>query len=118
MDQDATSTEVNLGPGDIVLHGVAAPPQGGTAPSFRFMSIVAKRLDWMDKDNTWCRSIDFCPGHIVLDGVPALRKRGTETPPPPPLFGPCLLWPRSRISATAELVLKCYVFLHLYHIVN
>jgi len=39
------STEVNLGPGDVVLDGVAAPPKRGTAPSFRFMSIVAKRLD-------------------------------------------------------------------------
>jgi len=38
-------TEINLGPGDVVLGGVAAPPKSGTAPSFRFMSIVAKRLD-------------------------------------------------------------------------
>ena len=38
-------TEVNLGPGDIVLGGVAAPPKRGTARSFRFMSNLAKRLD-------------------------------------------------------------------------
>jgi len=40
-------TEVNLGPGDVVLDGVAAPPapKSGSAPSFRFISIVAKRLD-------------------------------------------------------------------------
>ena len=38
-------TEVDLGPDDIALDGVAAPPEMGTAPSFRFMSIVAKRLD-------------------------------------------------------------------------
>ena len=38
-------TEVKLGPGDVVLDGVAAPPKRGTAPSFRFMSIMAKRLD-------------------------------------------------------------------------
>ena len=38
-------TEVNVGPGDVVLCGVAAPPKRGTAPSFRFMSVVAKRLD-------------------------------------------------------------------------
>jgi len=38
-------TLVNLGPGDIVLDWVAAPPKRGTAPSFRFMSIVAKRLN-------------------------------------------------------------------------
>jgi len=37
-------TEVNVGPGDVVLDGVAAPPKRGTAPSFRFMYIVAKRL--------------------------------------------------------------------------
>ena len=36
---------VNLGRGDVVLDGVAAPSERGTAPSFRFMSIVAKRLD-------------------------------------------------------------------------
>jgi len=45
--------------------------------------------------------VDLVPGHIVLDRVPALRERGTAAP----LFGPCLLWPRSPISATAELLL-------------
>jgi len=39
------NTEVNLGPGDVVLDGVRTPPKRGTAPSFRPMSIVAKRLD-------------------------------------------------------------------------
>ena len=44
-------------------------------------------------------------GHIVLDGFPALRERGTA---PPPLLGPCLLWPRSPISAIVHsLVPKC-----------
>ena len=37
--------EENLGLGDVVLDGIAAPPKRDTAPSFRFMSIVAKRLD-------------------------------------------------------------------------
>ena len=38
-------TEVNLGPGDVVSDGVAVPPpKRGIAPSFRFMSVVAKRL--------------------------------------------------------------------------
>jgi len=45
--------------------------------------------------------VDLGPGHIVLDGVPAIRKRGTAAPP---LFGACLLWPRSPISAAAELI--------------
>ena len=45
--------------------------------------------------------LDLGAGHIVLDGFPALRERGTAAPP---LLGPCLLWPRSPISATAELL--------------
>ena len=46
--------------------------------------------------------VDIGAGHIVglSDGFPALRERGTA----PPLLGPCLLWPRSPISATAELL--------------
>jgi len=37
--------EVCLGPSQIVLDGDPAPPQWGTAPNFRPMSVVAKRLD-------------------------------------------------------------------------
>ena len=50
--------------------------------------------------------VDLDPGHIVLNGVPALRERGTEATP---LFGPCLLWPRppnAPISASADVVYK------------
>ena len=45
--------------------------------------------------------VDLGPDHIVLDGVPAPAKGAQQ---PPPLFGPCLLWPRSPISATAEVL--------------
>ena len=51
--------------------------------------------------------VDLGPGHIVLDGgtgVPALRESGTAAPHPPAIFAPCLLWPRSPISAPAELL--------------
>ena len=34
--------------------------------------------------------------HYAIDGVPAPAKGAQQ----PPLFGPCLLWPRSPISAT------------------
>jgi len=44
--------------------------------------------------------VDLGPGHIVLDGVPAPAKGAQQ----PPLFGPCLLWPLSPISAAAELL--------------
>jgi len=43
---------------------------------------------------------DLVPGHTVLDGVTASAKGAQQ----PPLFGPCPLWPRSPISATAELL--------------
>jgi len=56
----------------------------------------------MDEDDT-LYEVDLGAGHIVLDGFPLLRERGTA---PPPLLGPCLLWPRSPISATAELLLS------------
>jgi len=48
--------------------------------------------------------VDLRAGHIghMLGGFPALRERGTASP----LLGPCLLWPRSPISATAELLFK------------
>jgi len=46
--------------------------------------------------------VDLRADYIVLDGFLALRERGTA---PHPLLGPCLLWPRSPISATAELLL-------------
>ena len=38
-------TEVNIGQGDVVLDGSQLPSKRGTAPSFQFLSIVAKRLD-------------------------------------------------------------------------
>jgi len=46
--------------------------------------------------------VDLGPGHFVSDGFPAIGERGTTSSPP--LFGPYLLWPRSPISATAELL--------------
>jgi len=47
--------------------------------------------------------VDFGPGHIVLNVVPAPAKGVSSHAP---LFGPCVLWPRLPISATAELLFK------------
>jgi len=44
--------------------------------------------------------VDLRAGHIVVDGFPALRERRTASPS----LDLCLLWPRSPISATAELL--------------
>ena len=55
----------------------------------------------MDEDATWYGNLIQCgPGHIVLGGS-QLPTKGAQQPPP--VFGPCLLWPRSPISAAAEL---------------
>jgi len=44
MDESAiVGMKVNVGPGDVVLDGVAAPSKRAQPLSFWFMSIVAKR---------------------------------------------------------------------------
>ena len=63
--------------------------------------------DYCDQMAGWMKmplgtEVDLGPGHIALDGVPAPTKGAQQ--PPPPFFGPCLLWPRSPISAAAELL--------------
>jgi len=35
---------------------------------------------WMGEDATWYTEVDLGPGHIVLDGDPATRERGTASP--------------------------------------
>jgi len=45
--------------------------------------------------------VDLGPGHIALDGTQLPSVKGHSSPPS---FQPCLLWPRSPISATAELL--------------
>jgi len=99
-------TEVGLSPGHTVLDGVPAPP------------ILAHVCCGQTAGGSRChlvRSWYFGPGHIVLDGDPAPPLKGAQQPP---LFGRCLLWPRSPISATAELLLHevLNIQLHLKHI--
>jgi len=91
--------DVGLSPGDFVLDGDPAP----FAKRRRSHPILAhvycgQMAGWMT--TPLGTEVDLGPGHIVLDGVPAPAE-GAQWPP---LFGPCLLWPRSPISATAELL--------------
>ena len=78
----------------------SSSPKRGTAPHF-LVHVNCGKTAGLTKTplNT---EVDLGSGHVELHGVPALRQRGTAVPP---LFGPCLLWPRSPISATAELLL-------------
>jgi len=74
-------------------------PKKGTAPQFSVHVYCGQTAGWMT--TLLGMEVDLGPGHIVLDGVPAPRERGTTAPR---LCGSCLLWPRSLISATAELL--------------
>jgi len=92
---------VGLGPGDVMLDGIAAPPKRGTPPVFG--PCLSWPNGWMGED-ALNAEVDIGPGHIALHGPsPPPAKAAQQTPA---LFGPCLLWPRSPISATAELLLK------------
>ena len=95
-------TEVGLSPGDFVLDGPSYPQKKGTPTHTQFLAHVycGQTAGWMK--TALGTKVDLGPGHIVLDGVPSFRKKGAQQPPR--LFGPCLLWPRSAISATAELL--------------
>jgi len=51
-------------------------------------------------------------GHIVLDGIPSPAKGAQQ----PPLFGRCLLWTWSPISAAAELLLHLYLPFYVFFV--
>ena len=94
-------TEVHLGPGDVVLDGNAAPAPSlkGALPQYSIHVYCGQTARWMKTQLG--THVDLGVGYIVLDGDPAPPRKGHSSPP---LFGPCLLWPRSPISATAELL--------------
>jgi len=98
----ALGTEVGLGLRDIVFDvDPATPREKGTPTLNQFLAHVycGQMAGWIK--TPLGTEVDLGPGHIVLDGVLAPAK-GAQLPP---LFGPCLLWPRSPISATAQLLL-------------
>jgi len=53
---------------------------GGTAPGFRLMSVVAKRLDGWRCHLVRITEVDLGPGHIVLDVDSAPPAMGTAAP--------------------------------------
>ena len=78
-------TEVNLGPGDVVLDGVAAPSKRGTAPPV-FHSCLLWPNGSMDQDATWYGGRRRSKRHCVRWGTQLTLKRGTA--PPPASFWP------------------------------
>ena len=76
-------TEVRLGPGNCVRWGPSNPQKKGQShPNSIFGPCLLSPNGWMDEDVTWYGSRPRPRPHIVLDGVPALRERGTATPAP------------------------------------
>ena len=95
-------TEINLGPADVVLDGVAASPWKGHSPQFLVHVYCGQTAGWMK--TPLGTEVDLGPGHIVLDGDSALPAKGAQQPTP--VFGVCLLWPQSPILATDELLFE------------
>jgi len=101
VDQDATWCGGKSRPRRRCVRWVAAPLplKRGTAPQFSVHVYCDQTAEWMK--TPLGTEVGLGPSHIVLDGDPAPARKGHNSPP---LFGPCLLWPRSPISAIAELV--------------
>jgi len=86
--------------------GSQPPPLKGAQPPI-FGSWLLWPNGWMDEDATWYESRPRPRPHCIRRGPNSARKGHSS----PRLFGPCLLWPRSRISATAELLLgQCTLY--------
>jgi len=73
-------TEVNLGPGDVMLDGVATPPLKMAQPPVFGKVYCGQMARWMK--TPLGTEVDLGPGHIVLDGVPSFPAKGAEQPPP------------------------------------
>jgi len=96
--------EVGLGVRDIVFDvDPATPRKKGLPTPTQFLAHVYCGQMAGCMKTPLVTEVDLCSGHIVLDGVPAPAKGAQHLLP---LFGPCLLWARSPISATAELLYK------------
>jgi len=93
MHQDATWYGGRPQPRRLCVRwGPSCPSQkGGAAPNFRFMSIVAKRLD--GSKMPLGMEVGLGPGDIVLDGYQAPPKRGHS-----PIFSQCPFWPNCSMD--------------------
>ena len=79
----------------------APPPVKGSTPSFWPMSIVAKRLDGLKMPLSMEVGFGLGPDDFVFDGDPASPPPRIKGTAPHPIFGPCLLWPKSRMDQDA-----------------
>ena len=80
-----------------------SPPQKKGAHSPIFGPCLLWPKGWMDQDATWCEGTPRPRPYCVTWGPsspPMGHSRPSSSPPkkgaqqPPPVFGPCLLWPK------------------------
>jgi len=104
----ALGMEVGLGPGRLCVRWGPSYPQNRVHTHHHpvFCPYLLWPNGWMDEDATWYGSRPRPRPHCIRWGGPSCARNGHSSPH---LFGPCLLWPRSPISATAELL---FYFLH------
>jgi len=92
---------VGLGTDYVVLDGDPAHPPtkkiGDTAPKFRPMSVVAKRLDESSQGTSRYGGRPRSRPRCVRWGPSSPHLNGAQ----PPLFGPCLLWPNGWMDHDA-----------------
>jgi len=114
MHQDATWYGGRPKPRRLCVRcGPSFPSPKGAQPPI-FVQCPLWPNDCMDEDATWYGSRPRPRPHCIRRG-PSSARKGHSSPPPHP-FGPCLLWPRSPISATAELLLLLPALLTTYRL--
>jgi len=74
--------EIGVFSGDFVFDGDPATPRKKEHPTQFLAHVYCGQTagSWMDEDASWYGSRPR-PGHIVLDGIPALCDRGTAALP-------------------------------------
>ena len=100
--QDETWHAGRPRPGHIVLDGdPASPPPKGHNPQFSARVCCGQTVGWIKMPLG--RELGLGPGDTVYRWGPSSPpQRGTA-----PIFGPCLLWPTSRLSQ--QLLSSCCV---------
>ena len=91
------SMDVGLSPGDFVLDGEPV------IPKFSAHVYCGQTAGWIKM--SLGMEVGLGLRDIVFDVEAATPRRKGHTHSHP-IFGPCLLWPRSPISSTAELLLE------------
>ena len=73
-------TEVDLGPGHIMLDGDPVPPEKGHSPHFSAHAYCEQTAGWIKMPLS--TKVGLGPGHIVLNWDPAPPKKGGHSPSP------------------------------------